>query len=163
MLLAILSDTHGHVPYTLEAIREIERRDPALVLHCGDVGSAEIVSLLIGRPARFVFGNVDEPSILRFAIREAGLICDEEFGEVELAGRRVAFLHGHDEHRLRETIRGGDYDLVCHGHTHKQRWETVGGTRVLNPGAIVRATPHSLAFVSLPELEVEFVELPGAK
>lgn len=163
MLLAVLSDTHGHVPFTLEAIREVERRDPALVIHCGDIGSPAVVSMLAGRPTRFVFGNVDEPALLRHVIREAGLTCDEEFGEVELEGRRIAFLHGHDEYRLRETIRGGEYDLVCHGHTHKQRWETLGGTRVLNPGAIVRATPHSLAFVTLPELAVEFVALPGAR
>lgn len=163
MLLAVLSDTHGHVPFTLEAIREIERRSPELVIHCGDIGSPAVVSLFVGRPTRFVFGNVDDPSILRFAIREAGLTCDEEFGEVERKGKRIAFLHGDDEYRLRETIRGGEYDLVCHGHTHKQRWEKVGETRVLNPGAIVRATPHSLAFVTLPELTVEFVTLPGAR
>jgi len=161
MLLAVPSDTHGHVPFTLEAIREIERRDPGLVIHCGDVGGAAVVSLFVGRPTRFVFGNVDEPSSLRFAIREAGLTGDEEFGEVELEGRRIAFLHGDDEYRLRGAIRSGDYDLVCHGHTHKQRWERVGSTRVLNPGAVYRASPRSLAFVTLPELTVEFVTLPG--
>ena len=160
-LLAVLSDTHGHIPFTLEAIREIENRSPDLVIHCGDVGSASVVALFAGRPTRFVFGNVDDPSLLRFAIRDAGLTCDEEFGELELAGRRIAFLHGDDEYRLRDTIQSGEYDLVCHGHTHKQRWEAVGRTRVLNPGAIVRATPHSLAFVTLSELEVEFVALPG--
>ncbi|HEX6984977.1 MAG TPA: metallophosphoesterase family protein [Planctomycetaceae bacterium] len=161
MLLAVLSDTHGHVGFTLEAVREIERRGPDLVIHCGDIGGASVVPLFAGRPTRFVFGNVDDPPRLRHAIRDAGLTCDEEFGEAELAGRRVAFLHGHDGDRLREAIRGGGYDLVCHGHTHKRRWDRIGTTRVLNPGAIFRATPHSLAFVKLPELEVEFVDLPG--
>lgn len=163
MLLAVVSDTHGHLPFTLEAIREVERRDPGLVIHCGDVGSPAVVTSFAGRATRFVFGNVDDPPMLRFAIREAGLTCDEAFGVVELEGRRVAFLHGDDGHRLRDAIRSGDYDLVCHGHTHKQRWEMVGSTRVLNPGAVFRASPRSIAFVTLPELTVEFATLPGAR
>jgi putative phosphoesterase len=161
MLLAVVSDTHGHIPFTLDAIREIERRNPDLVLHCGDVGSPSVVALFAGRPTRFVFGNVDrDESILRHAIREAGLDGDGDFGDLELAGRRVAYLHGHDEQRLSEAIRSGRYDLVCHGHTHQRRWETIGETRVLNPGALFRATPHSLAFVTLPALDAEFVSLP---
>lgn len=160
MKMAVISDTHGHVPFTLAAVREIERREPELVLHCGDVGSPAVVSLFAGRTTRFVMGNVDEPSILRHMIREMDLTDDGDFGELELAGRRIAFLHGDDDQRLREAIASGKYDLVCHGHTHRQRWELVGKTRVLNPGAIFRATPHSFAMVTLPELEVEFVEVP---
>ena len=162
MLLAVVSDTHGHVPFTLEAIREIERRNVDLVLHCGDVGSPSVAAHFAGRPTRFVFGNVDrdEPS-LRLAIRDAGLECDGDFGDLELAGRRIAFLHGHDEQRLSGTIRVGTYDLVCHGHTHKRRWEQIGRTWVLNPGALFRATPHTIAFVTLPDLTAEFVTLPG--
>ena len=164
MRLAVVSDTHGHVPYTLEAIREIERRSVDLVLHCGDVGGPGVAALFAGRPTRFVFGNVDRDEVtLRHAIRDAGLDCDGEFGDLDLARKRIAFLHGHDERRLAEAIAGGDYDLVCHGHTHKRRWEQVGRTHVLNPGALFRATPHTFAVVTLPEMEVEFVELPGGR
>ena len=159
MKLAVVSDTHGRVPQTLRAVRALERHAPDLVLHCGDVG-VEVVGLFAGRPTRFVVGNVDrdEPA-LRHTIHEAGLTYDGPFGELELAGRRIAFLHGHDGRRLEEAINGGTYDLVCHGHTHVRRWETVGRTRVLNPGAVFRATPRTFAVVTLPDLEVEFVEL----
>jgi putative phosphoesterase len=160
MLLAVVSDTHGRVANTIEAVREIDRRNPDLVLHCGDIGSPAVVSLFAGRETRFVFGNVDDASLLRRAICEAGLICDEEFGEVTLGGHRIAFLHGHDERRLHQTIASGEFDLVCHGHTHRQRWQLVGTTRVLNPGAMHRATTHSIAFVTLPDLTVEFVTVP---
>jgi putative phosphoesterase len=160
MLIAVLSDTHGHVQYTLPALREIERRNPTLVLHCGDIGSPAIVPLFVGRNTHFVFGNVDDPALLRASITDAGLTCDELFGKIELEGQQIALLHGHDELLLRETIRGGAYDLVCHGHTHRRRWERVGSTWVLNPGAIFRASPHSMAFVTLPDLSAEFVALP---
>jgi len=163
MVIAVVSDTHGQVQPTMEAIREIERRDPALVLHCGDIGGAAIVPLFAGRETRFVFGNVDEPHTLRAAIAAAALTCDEQFGEFEVEGRRIAYLHGHDTRRLRETIASGAYNLVCHGHTHRRRWELVGMTWVLNPGAIHRATPHSIAFVTLPDLATDFVALPAAR
>ncbi len=162
MKIAVVSDTHGHVPFTLEAVREIERRGVDLVIHCGDVGGGAVVALFAGLPTRFVVGNVDrDEAALRQAVVAAGLTFDGEFGEVEIAGKRVVFLHGHDGRRLSETIRGGGYDVVCHGHTHRRRWEAIGGTRVLNPGALFRANPHGFAVVTLPGLEVEFVTLPG--
>lgn len=160
MLLAVVSDTHGRVANTLQAIREIERRNADLVLHCGDVGTAAVVSLFTGRETRFVFGNVDDPPLLRHAVLNADLTCDAEFGDIEIGGIRIGFLHGHDDRRLQQTIRSGEYDLVCHGHTHKRRWELVGRTWVLNPGALFLATPHSFAFVTVPALQVEFVALP---
>lgn len=160
MLIAVVSDTHGQVQYTVEAIREIEQRNPDLVLHCGDIGRPAVVPLFIGRNTRFVFGNVDDPELLRAAIADAGLACDGLFGEIVAEGKRIAFLHGHDEYRLQATIRDGRYDLVCHGHTHRRRWERIGDTWVLNPGAIFRASPHSMAFIKLPDLTAEFVDLP---
>jgi predicted phosphodiesterase len=60
---------------------------------------------------------------------------------------------------LRETIAGGQYDLVCHGHTHVARQETVGRTLVVNPGALYRANPHRFALVDLPALEVTSIAL----
>ena len=164
MLLAVVSDTHGHVPYTQEAIDEIERRGADVVIHCGDIGTPAVVKLFSGRPTHFVFGNVDgDTAGLRRAIHEAGLECHGQFGDLPLEGRRIAFLHGHDTARLFATIQRSGYDLVCHGHTHKQRWERVGTTRILNQGALFRATPHSIAFVTLPDLDVEFVNLPGGR
>ncbi|QDT63542.1 metallophosphoesterase family protein [Calycomorphotria hydatis] len=158
MKLAVISDTHGHVPYTTDAVREIERISPDVVIHCGDIGSPDVVHLLTGRPTHFVFGNVDrDTDVLRYAIRLAELECHDRFGELTLDGINIAFLHGDDEDLLRQTIRSGDYQLVCHGHTHQQRCEKIGDTLVLNPGAMYRASVHSIAIVDLPELSVEFV------
>jgi predicted phosphodiesterase len=46
---------------------------------------------------------------------------------------------------------------VCYGHTHKAEFHRVGKTLVLNPGALHRATPHSLAVVDLDTLDVVIV------
>lgn len=160
MRIGVVSDSHGHVGYTLEAIRMLESLEVERVIHCGDIGSPEIVGLFHCWPTHFVFGNVDRPAgPLRAAIAEARQTCHEVFGELELDGKRVAFLHGDDVVRLSQTIATGQWQLVCHGHTHVARKERQGETLVLNPGALYRATPHSIAYVELPAVEATIVPL----
>lgn len=160
MQIGVVSDTHGHAGYTREAIRMLESLGVEAVLHCGDIGSPAIVELFSAWPTHFVFGNVDhDAAALREAIRAAGQTCHDRFGRLELAGRRIAFLHGDDTALLEQTIAKGRFDLVCHGHTHVARNVARGRTRVLNPGALYRATPHSIAHVQLPELEATIISL----
>ena len=160
MIVGVVSDTHGHTANTQRAVRMLESCEVELVLHCGDIGSIEIVRLFHHWPTHFVFGNVDDkPILLREAIEQAGQTCHGRFGELELVGRKIALLHGDDGPRFRETVHAGRYDLVCYGHTHQAEQHREASTLVLNPGALYRAQPHSLALVRLPELEVTHVPL----
>jgi putative phosphoesterase len=160
MRIAVVSDTHGQAVHTLRAVRMLESFQPELVLHCGDIGSAEIVPLFSAWPTHFVFGNVDgDQESLRRAIAAAGKTCHGRFGRLDLASLRVAFLHGDDLKLLAATSSSGQWDLVCHGHTHVARQHRQGRTLVLNPGAVYRANPHSIAVVELPSLEVSLVRL----
>ncbi|HZZ29308.1 MAG TPA: YfcE family phosphodiesterase [Pirellulales bacterium] len=158
MLLGVISDTHGQVPNARSAVHMLESLGVEAVLHCGDIGSAEIVPLLAKWPTYYVFGNVDGEvaAELRAAIQQAGQTCLERFGSLELGGVKIALLHGDDSRLLEQTIAQGKHALVCHGHTHVPRWEQVGSTRVLNPGAVHRANPHTIAVVELPKLQAEF-------
>ncbi len=155
MQIGIVSDTHGHVPFTLEAVRLLEAFAVDRVIHCGDIGSPEIPALFQAWPTDFVFGNVDteERELGEAVARTAGHTCHGRFGELELAGCRVAFLHGDDTRLLRTSVRDGGWDLVCYGHTHQAAWEQIGTTRVLNPGAVFRARPRSITLLSLPDFE----------
>ena len=160
MLIGIVSDTHGHVEFARPAIRMLESCEAELVIHCGDIGSEEIVGLFQRWPTHFVFGNCDtQHERLGRAIKAAGQTCHDRFGSLEAGGRKIAFLHGDDGQLLKETIAGGLYDLVCYGHTHIPEQHLEGRTLVLNPGALYRANPHSLAIVRLPELEIAHVML----
>ncbi|HEY1598988.1 MAG TPA: metallophosphoesterase family protein [Pirellulales bacterium] len=161
MLLGVVSDTHGHAHNTQQAIRILESFAPVAVIHCGDIGSAEIVPMFAPWPTHFVLGNVDEgcPEIER-AIMQAGQTYHGAFGNVTLAGKRIAFLHGHDSARLRLEMSSGKWDLLCYGHTHQRdQRRDEQGTLVLNPGALYRARPHSLAIVDLSTLDVTSVTL----
>ncbi|HKD36995.1 MAG TPA: YfcE family phosphodiesterase [Pirellulales bacterium] len=160
MFLGVVSDTHGDIPRTRAAVQMLESLEVGLVLHCGDIGTPEIISLFARWPTHFVFGNCDsDRKTLALAIERAGQACHGVFGELELEGRRIAFLHGDDSERLSETIDAGRWDLVCHGHTHVVRQERRGGTLILNPGAVHRANPHTIAIVELPELAVNVVTI----
>lgn len=158
MRIAVISDTHGQLTTARRAARLLETFAPDALLHCGDIGSPEVVEAFDRWPGHYVFGNVDrdEPG-LRAAIEAAGHACHGRFGDLRLADRQIALLHGDDGPRLREAIAGGKYALVCHGHTHVVRREVVGETRVLNPGALHRAARHTLAIVDLPEMAVEIL------
>jgi putative phosphoesterase len=160
MIIGVVSDTHGHSEFARPAVRMLQSLAAQLVIHCGDIGSQQIVELFSAWPTHFVLGNVDtDADELREAIASTGQTLHGRFGTLECEGRRIAFLHGDDERRLRETIAGGQYDLVCYGHTHVPRLERHGGTMALNPGALYRAQPHTLAVVKLPEMEVTHVEV----
>jgi hypothetical protein len=160
MLLGVVSDTHGDLERTRDAVRMLESLEVAQVLHCGDIGTPEIVELFSAWPTHFVFGNCDhEPRSLRSAIEKAGQTCHERFGSLELDGLPIAILHGDDTRLLASSIASGRWKMICHGHTHvaRQIWEN--DTLVLNPGAVHRANPHSIAVVEIPTRTVNVLAI----
>jgi putative phosphoesterase len=160
MRIGVVSDTHGHVELTRPAVRMLESLEVDTALHCGDIGSIEVVKLFAAWPTHFVFGNCDyDTEQFATAIQKAGQTCHGMFGDLEFEGLRVALLHSHERRRFRETIDSGDYQLVCYGHTHIAAIDKRGKTTVLNPGAIYRAEPHSLAIVDLPAVEATIIKL----
>jgi putative phosphoesterase len=156
--LGVISDTHAEL--THPAVRMFESLEIDVLLHCGDIGSVAVVELLAAWPGHFVFGNCDS-NVEEFAeqIRQLGQRCHDQFGDLEFEGVRVALLHSHDGRRFRQTVASGDYGLVCYGHTHVAAIDRRGDTLVLNPGAIYRANPHSVAVVDLPALKASIIEL----
>ncbi len=160
MQIAVVSDTHGHVGSTRAAVRLFAGEQVGAVLHCGDIGSADVVTLFSGWPTHFVFGNVDhDEDRLERAIAQAGQTCHLRFGSLELAGRKIAWLHSDDRQLFDETVNADTWDLVCYGHTHVAEQHRVGRTLVLNPGALFRATPHTLAIVDLATMQARHLSV----
>jgi putative phosphoesterase len=160
MRIGVISDTHGHVELTRPAVRMFESLEIEALLHCGDIGSIEVVRLFTAWPTHFVFGNCDENRAeLKAAIEAAGQKCHSDFGDITLAGVRIALLHSHNRRKFQQTCNSGEFRLVCYGHTHVAAIDQRGDTLVLNPGAIYRANPHSIAVVELPAVRATIVEL----
>lgn len=158
LLLGIVSDTHGDELRARRAASLLAAAGVRHLLHCGDIGTPGVVRCFDAFEAHFVFGNCDAPvSALRAEMELAGQSCHERYGTLELAGCSIAFLHGDDFRRLAEASAAGTFDLVCHGHTHCPEQKKMGRTLVLNPGALHRANPRTIAIVELPRLHVRHV------
>ncbi len=159
MKIGVISDTHGHVGHTMTAVNLLLDRGIQTVLHCGDIGSEEVIELLAPFEAHLVFGNCDwDTDSMRFMMRQLGLTCHDLFGDITLEGRRIALIHSHDVHKFRDVKFSSNYDLVCYGHTHVAEMHHEGKTLVLNPGALYRVNRHTIAIVDLETMEVESIE-----
>jgi putative phosphoesterase len=178
MLVAVISDTHDRAATVKAALTVLARRRIELVLHCGDIEAVETVRLFAGFRTHFVLGNWDgdwitgvncgwarrapdgrkrDSSRIRRAIEEMGGTLHEPWGDLELAGRTIAWVHGNDRLLLRELEHSECYDYLFYGHTHVAERHRSGRTLVVNPGALFKVQPMSLAILDLASGEVESV------
>ncbi|MCG6154305.1 metallophosphoesterase [Rubinisphaera margarita] len=157
MKIGIVSDTHGNVANTERAVEILRQSDVSAVLHCGDICGVRIVDLFVEWPTHFVTGNCDNAMMMQNAVETIEQTWHGMFGEIELGNRKIALLHSHEPGRLAYAAESGDFDLVCYGHTHQREQHKVGETLVLNPGAIHRANPHTIAIVDLETMTAEHI------
>src|SRR5690606_18961183 len=131
-----------------------------LLLHLGDIETEAVIDELAGHNARIVFGNCDydEQSLARYA-ELLDVHVDHPAGELTADGRRIVFTHGHLRGPVDAALRDGA-DYLLHGHTHEVRDERIGGTRLINPGALFRAPRYTVALLDPASDSLEFIELP---
>src|SRR5262245_22074092 len=135
------------------------RAEGAEVLaHCGDVTGPEIVLACAALPCYFVFGNNDADNVpaLQRAMTEIGAVCLGWGGEVTLAGKRVAVVHGHMHTDVRRLMAARP-DYLLSGHSHFASDHRDGPTRRINPGALHQADDFTVALLDLDVDEVRFL------
>lgn len=160
MLLGILSDSHGHVAPVRTALSLFDRLGVESLVHCGDVGDELVFDLFVGRSFAFVWGNTDYPSGSLMAYLESVGINppQDQPLHLELEGKRFAVFHGHEP-----TFGGAalnlDVDYILHGHTHEARDERINGRHVINPGALHRANPKTVATLDLSSDSLQFHQI----
>jgi hypothetical protein len=121
MTIGVISDTHGLLrPEAREALRGCE-----LILHAGDLGSAEVLRDL-NRIARVVLvrGNVDVES---WAKRLPAVEV------AEWAGKTFYILHRIADLDLKPETAG--FSAVIFGHSHQPSIEWRNGVLYFNPGS----------------------------
>ncbi len=148
MLVGVMTDSHGRVKPVQAALRLFDEMEVGKILHCGDVGSVELFDEFVGRDFEFVWGNTDSPDYpLRSYITAVGLpLPPHPPLRVEIDGKSIEVYHGH-EAEFRRSLRNPTTDYILHGHTHICRDERVGRARVINSGALHRASVLTVAIL----------------
>jgi uncharacterized protein len=160
VIVGILSDTHDRVEPTRAAIQLLRQAGAEFYIHCGDVGSEQVLDHFAGLAAAFVFGNNDwdRRGLQRYAA-EINVNCLGEAGELELGGKTFYVLHGDDFRAMRRALDEQRYDYLLHGHTHVKSDDRVGRTRVINPGALHRAREKTVAVLDTASDALRFLAL----
>ena len=160
MIVGLLSDTHDRADAMAAAVELLRQNGSEFLIHCGDVGSERILDYLAGLPAAFVWGNNDwdRLSLQRYA-ENLGITCYGSFGELELAGKKFAVMHG-DDPRLRQRVLAEQrHDYLLQGHTHVRQDERIGVVRCINPGALHRAKEKTVAVLDTATDELTFLSI----
>jgi putative phosphoesterase len=160
MLIALLSDTHDRTDPMCKAVQLLQSRGAEFFIHCGDVGSPIVLDHLAGLKAAFVWGNCDfdRLGLQRYA-QSLSIQCHGNFGDFELAGKRLALTHGDDATLKRRILSEQRHDYFFQGHTHVPQDARIGRIHLINPGALHRANPKTCALLNTEKDSVEFLKI----
>jgi uncharacterized protein len=167
MRLGLISDTHGHLPFTRQGIQLLRAAGAQTVLHAGDIGSEAVLHELmehfglVGVPVYAVLGNVDlhEETLLRLP-SYGGVQVRRYWPDLEFDGLRVAMAHGDDALLLRRISDDPAVEVVVTGHTHVAEDRRGQRPRVINPGAVYRTSVPSVALLDTATGALTFLPLP---
>ncbi len=156
MLIGILSDNHDHPKRVARALALLDALGAEAFFHCGDLGGQRVLDQFVGRRLWFVWGNTDDPPPgVEAFLRTVGLPLPVAPLRVELAGKRIILCHGHEPEFARVVL-APDADYLFHGHTHVRDDRRVGRCRIINPGALHRADPRTVATLDLATDDLRF-------
>lgn len=163
MKVLVISDIHDHV-WNLQKLIDAQKGKVDSCIACGDYCAPFIGSYLkeFDVPIYACLGNNDEDHIGLFKMAGSKVTwfhLSQEYGTVELDGRKIAFCH---YPKLGELLAGtGIYDVVFHGHTHVAHNDVVGKCQFVNPGSvcgIVNGKP-SVASYGIYDTNAHIVEI----
>lgn len=163
MRIAVLSDSHDHIPNLHRAVHRANQAQADLLIHCGDLISPFMLRYLhaFNGPVHLIYGNNTGDQHL--ISTRCGTVFENihhhgTHGAITAGGWRIAFIHYPE--LARELARSGEYHLVCYGHDHLFHSERVGACLLVNPGDLLgKDEDPSFALVDLEEKMVhrEFV------
>lgn len=170
MILGILSDTHGQHRRTAAALQMLRQLGAEAFVHCGDVGGAAVFELFAGLPTWFVWGNTDFPDeTLQRYVASLGITVPHSIpARIEVDGCSIAVYHGHEAQFTRLTRQieqrnlttfselTAGWNYILFGHTHRPADTRLDPVRLINPGAVQRARPPTVATLDLARDALKF-------
>ena len=163
--IGLLSDSHGRATATAEGAAQLAAAGAERLVHLGDVGTPEVLDAMLvpgasggeTLPGHVVFGNTDaDVAGLSEHARRLGLSVEHPVGRLRFDGVELVFCHGHEGRPMNAALDEG-VAYLCHGHTHRQKDQRQGPTRVINPGALFRARQYSVALLTTETDDLAFL------
>ena len=159
-MIGIISDTHENEEAMIKAAKVFKDKNVDFVVHCGDIISPPVLEHFKGLKMKIVFGNNDgEKNGLIVKAKEFGFEEPSEETEFIYKNKKFYAYHGTNKDKLDDTIQSQKYDYILTGHTHLKRDEKIGKTRVINPGALFRIMPYTIATLDAYKDKLEFIEV----
>ena len=159
-MIGIISDTHENEKAIKKAVELFKDKKVDFVVHCGDIISPPVLEHFKGLNMKFVFGNNDgERNGLNAKAKELGF--EEITDEKEFTYKRKKFYvyHGTNKEKLETAIKSNKYNYILTGHTHIKRDEKINKTRVINPGALFRIYPYTIALLDVAKDDLTFKKI----
>ena len=163
--IGLLSDSHGRSEITHQAVDVLVAHEAEVLIHLGDIGTVQVLDPLAvcaangtAIEARVVFGNCDwnQAPLAQYA-HHIGVQVDHPCGRLPLEEGELAFCHGHEPAPMKRAM-AKQVRYLCHGHTHCAiDWHN-GLTRVINPGALFRASKRSVALLDTLTDRLQFFD-----
>ncbi len=162
MNIAVISDLHDNVADWEIINRILSERKITISINCGDTAApAMLKHMATTFPGNIhtVFGNVADRELETNVAKELNNVTHHgDRGGLELEGQRIGFVHYPEV--AEAMARSGEFELVCHGHTHLKRWEKINSCVVLNPGTAGGMFQYpTFAIVDLATMDHEFVNI----
>ena len=159
-MIGVISDTHENEEAIKIAVGIFKENNVDFVVHCGDIISPPMLEHFRGLKAKFIYGNNDgEKTGLNNKAIQLGFEELSDKKEFEYKDKKFYAYHGTKKEELEAAIKSNKYGYVLTGHTHIKRDERIGETRVINPGALFRIFPYTIALLDVEEDKLEFIEV----
>lgn len=169
MKIAIISDSHDNLTNLKKAISWIEKEKIKVLIHCGDVASAETLKVILENYSGkiyLVMGNMDEDYSLKKELNSSmdysRIEIQNKIGEIEIDNKKIAFTHF--PKIAKELAKSQKNDIVFYGHLHMPWQKTIGKTRLINPGNLAglffKAT-FAIYDTETDQLELKLLETLG--
>ncbi|MCL2457707.1 MAG: metallophosphoesterase [Desulfobulbus sp.] len=163
MRIAVLSDSHDHVPNLRRAVLRTNWEGAEMLIHCGDLISPFMLPYLeqFNGPAHVIYGNNagDRHLIASRCAASAGPIAHHgDHGILVAASWRIAIEHY--PNWARALAASGDFDLVCCGHSHVFQTQWLGRCLLLNPGELLgKDAPPTFALLDTADGSVRQISV----
>jgi hypothetical protein len=158
--IAIISDTHDNSFNLKKFFDYCLANEIKTIIHCGDLDHlANLIEIWpdnLETKIHFVYGNGDFVEEINQTAKSFNCFrIYGQTGEIVLENKKIAFTHFPD--RAKILARSQKYDYVFYGHTHKPWEESLGKTKIINPGNLC-GTFYQPSFAVL-DLEKNIISL----